>query len=124
MTPQDAAHVLEPIWQGFAAARVRLEKLREEGRTARGTMSEMLAMDRHINETQDAEAYLNAILTRFLCPATGGLQTVIEAGKAPKAWPNAFPPVSARLAAEISYHARRFERELRETPIHELPQSA
>lgn len=108
MTPEDAARILEPIWQGFAAARCRLVEVRERMDLSSGHG----ALARHVGETQDAEAYLVEVLNRFLDPASGGLLTVIQAGRRVHAWPNAHPHHAARQVAEVRYYARRFEAEL------------
>lgn len=108
MSPEDAARVLEPIWQGFAAARCRLVEVRERVGLEVGHS----ALARHVAETQDAEAYLAAVMARFLCPETGGLLTAIDTGRRVHTWPGAGPHQSARAAAEVRYFARRFEAEL------------
>ncbi len=108
MTPEDSARILEPIWQGFAAARCRLVEVRESMDLGAGHV----ALARHVGETQDAEAYLAQVLNRFLDPASGGLLTVIQAGRRVHAWPNAQPHEEARQVAEIRYFARRFEAEI------------
>lgn len=124
MTPEDAVYVLNPIWQGFASARCRLAKLREDAHQAEGSLAAMTELARHLSETQDAEVFLEAVLNRFLCPASGGLLTVISAGRRTTAWPNALPNPDARLLADVAYYARRFEAELKEAPIQALRTSA
>lgn len=108
MTPEDAARVLEPIWQGFAAARCRLAEVRERVGLEVGHG----ALAQHVGQTQDAEAYLAAVMARFLCPESGGLLTVIDSGRKVHGWPNAHPAPASRRAAEVRYFARRYEAEI------------
>lgn len=120
MTPEEAAFVLEPIYQGFAAALHRIHVLMD--RLDRSQSGAELA--RQINDLLDAIAYLETVMSRNLCSESGGLMTVYEHGKGIHAWPNAYPETAARIKAEIAYHARRIEREMNEKPITALKQSA
>ena len=107
MTPEQAAHVLEPVWAGFLAARLRLGDVREciEPGTSLG------AIARHVCDCDDAAAYLNTVLDRFLASETGGLMTVLQ-GRGNHAWPNVYPDPGAMRRTRVAYHARRFEVEL------------
>jgi hypothetical protein len=107
MTPDQAAHVLEPIWAGFVAARLRLGDVRERVEA----LPSLGAIARHVCDCDDAAAYLETVLTRYLAADTGGLLTVFQ-GRRNHAWPNVYPDPGSMRRARIAYHARRFESEL------------
>ncbi|HWQ08177.1 MAG TPA: hypothetical protein VN436_03685 [Holophaga sp.] len=107
MNPDQAAHVLEPIWAGFLAARLRLGDVREsiEPGTSLG------AIARHVCDCDDAADYLETVQARFLASETGGLMTILQ-GRGNHTWPNVYPDPGAMRRVRIAYHAHRFEAEL------------
>ena len=116
MTGEDAALILEPVWQGFEAAQARIRTLREGLSPAAGFSS----YTRELSDLLEAERFLGTILGRFLDPAGDGLLVALQvAHQTPATWPNAYPDAHARERALVAYWSRRFEADMN-TPMQPL----
>lgn len=104
MNREHAAHILTPIWQAFAAAEARIEKMLEEAETA--PVAEQLALGglRHVADLEQAQAYLKARARSF---AGDGLMTAVDTGRSVFVWPNVIPSSEAPALAVARWKETR-----------------